>query len=179
MTPIQQEALGIINGLLLRAAFAGWCKPSFVMAHCEIESDWDASVHSADGLGSIGLCQVLPGHGGPMGVHGDQSVPANSILAGMLYMAACHRTLGDPYYPNCVEAYNEGIGNVERHRPDPAYAARWKTAQAKWAYVDEGAPPVTPVAAAVPVAKPSAPDDSDADAEALNAQELNEMRRKA
>lgn len=143
MTPVQAEALALIRADLAdaRVKGAGWLKPSHVMAHCEIESSWRPGADSADGLGSIGLMQVLPATARLVGVAGDQAEPANSILAGMRWLSLCHAALRhwfgeEPPPGSVVAAYNEGPGNVEKGNPDDEYVSAWRAAQAKWAFVD-------------------------------------------
>ena len=149
MTPLQQNCLTAIRVLLghdQRYA-GGWLHPSYVMAHIEIESGWNPDAVSADGLGSIGLMQVLPSTCAAvgMGAGWDQRVPANSIEAGMRYLAFCRHALdlhfgaGSVSYETIAEAYNEGIGNAIRGRPDSAYVVRWNGAQRKWAFADAAA----------------------------------------
>jgi soluble lytic murein transglycosylase-like protein len=100
MTELQTQCLHIVENLLKGefAASASILKPSYVMAHCEIESSWRPDVLSSDGFGSRGLVQVLPETAREMGVSGSQAVPANSILAGMrLDAAALARSVSDNY----------------------------------------------------------------------------------
>lgn len=148
MTPttFQQECLSMIRGYMAdsRVKGAGWLRPSYVAAHIEVESGWNPSIHSTDGFGSIGLMQLLASTARDMGVHGDQRLPANSILGGMRYLSACRHILagwfgGEPDYKLICAAYNEGPGNVERGRADDAYAEKWYEAQQRWAFVDGGA----------------------------------------
>ena len=143
MTPLQQDCLALVQGYLgdSRVNGDGWLAPSFVFAHIEIESAWNPSVVSTDGAGSIGLMQVLPATARDMGVAGDQAVPANSLLAGMRYLSACRAILThwfgeEPDYALIAAAYNEGPGNVEKGRPDDAYVAKWRDAQALWTDFD-------------------------------------------
>lgn len=152
MTPLQQQCLSIIR-VQIADDFryeGGWLKPSYVMAHIEIESTWNPTVKAADyaTTGSIGLMQVTrataiavgmgPGH--------DQTTPANSIIAGMRDIAINHHALAQhygadspnaAYDPCCVAAYNEGIGNVFHGYQDEAYVDKWRTAQQNWAFVDQ------------------------------------------
>lgn len=96
MTPIQQQALTIIERLLPTDEFkpyATWLLPSRVMTHCEIESAWDAGVLSTDGLGSRGLMQVLPSTAAGLGISGSQTQPDISIKSGMAYLVSCYKTL--------------------------------------------------------------------------------------
>ena len=144
LTPLQQECLQLIKADMNdpRVRGQGWLRPSFVMAHCEIECSWRPRP-STDGLGSLGAMQVLPATAKSMGVPGPQSDTANSILAGMRYLAACMATLRHwlggkqpPYRLVCI-AYNEGPGNVEKGHPDTPYYSEWVVAQKKWAWVDK------------------------------------------
>lgn len=145
MTPLQQECLALIRADMndARVRGAGWLRSSYVMAHIEIECSWQPRP-SSDGLGSLGVMQVLPSTARAMGVSGDQRESANSILAGMRYLSACRAILMHwsrewPEYELVCAAYNEGPGNVERGRSDSVYVNRWRTAQAKWAFVDSTA----------------------------------------
>ena len=147
LTPLQQECLQLIKTDMNdpRVRGQGWLRPSFVFAHIQIESDWDPDVLAADfeTTGSVGLMQVTRQTAKAVGVPGDQKVPANSILAGMRYLAACMATLRHwlggkqpPYRLVCI-AFNEGPGNVEKGRPDTPYYTTWLAAQKKWAWVDK------------------------------------------
>jgi soluble lytic murein transglycosylase-like protein len=144
MTPYQQKCLGLIKANLndprvLGASFG--LKPSYVMAHIEVECSWRPR-ESTDGLGSYGPMQVLPATARLMGVPGDQRDDANSILAGMRWLSACHGILKhwyghEPPYRDVCMAYNEGPGNVEKGRTVENYYRAWLHAQAKWAGVDK------------------------------------------
>lgn len=194
MTALQRSALGIIKDILHNhGAFqGGWLKPSYVMAHIEIESSWHPVVHSADGLGSVGLMQVLPSTASGVGMAGkDQSDPATSILTGMLYIAECHRLLAPrPYDPFIVIAYNAGPMRAMRGFSDPLYLTAWRGAQHKWSFVDDldalhasGSTSNQPTNQTTVTTKadkePSGPttieEADDAEAERLNREELDNL----
>lgn len=151
MTPLQQECLGTIRRLIAadpRYA-GGWLKPSFVMAHAEVESAWQPAIKAADfaTTGSVGLMQVTVATLAMVGMAGkDQTVPSNSIEAGMRDIAWCRHALVQhfgaassetAYCPYIVAGYNEGIGNVFKGYRDLAYVDRWRPVQAQWAFVDQ------------------------------------------
>ena len=121
-----------------------WLPPSYVMAHVRIESGWDPGIQSSDGLGSVGLMQLLPATAGQMGFDpAGQGDPAQSLAAGIAYLAWLRRELMRAwgfqetilYRPICV-AYNEGPGNVLRGRRDERYWLKWAAAQQGYAFVD-------------------------------------------
>lgn len=174
LTPVQQTALTTAQRLIAtdpRYNKGAWIKPSYVMAHCEIESEWSPSVHSSDGLGSIGLMQVQPAVAESTGVRGSQASPAVSVETGMRVIAMdrafLSKRLGKvPSQRQLVMAYNEGAGAVAEGRDDPHYYDAWAKAQSTWAFVDalpapaaEPAPPAPsePVAAPPPATGTAAP----------------------
>lgn len=147
LTLVQMECLPIIRGLV---ADKPWLPASYVMAHVRIESGWDPSITSSDGLGSIGLMQVLPATVQDMIRDGfidpsmaDQSVAANSLATGIAYldwgraylMHAWHFTSTILYHPVCL-GFNEGYGAVVQGRVDSRYFLKWASAQQGYAFVD-------------------------------------------
>ncbi len=184
MSPLNERALTIIENYLAGefASEAGWLLPSRVMTHITIESSWEPSVQSTDGLGSYGLMQVLPGTAAQMKVQGSQLLPENSILAGMRYLVTCKHILqhyrdtgatvfdGQPINPAIhagasldydlvCAAYNEGPGNVLKGRADARYVDAFRAAYPVWTFVDHRlgvapAPAPLPPQAAPPAAEP-------------------------
>lgn len=157
MTPLQADCLAYIQFLLAGElkALSTLYKPSAVMAHIQIESNWEPEVGDhVDSFGSAGLMQVLPSTATQMGVTGSMLEPANSILAGMRYLENCHVILahyrqkagGALTIQDVVAAYNEGPGNVMNGRADPRYVIFWERARIEWTYVD--ALPMDPKAVA-------------------------------
>lgn len=128
-----------------------WCRPSYVFASIRIESGWNPTIASSDGLGSIGLMQVLPSTVQQMIDEGyidqsqqDQAVPQNSIAAGVAYLVWIRRFLMNAWgfhdtilmHP-IIEAYNEGVGNVLKGIRDQRYWYKWSAAQAGYAFIDD------------------------------------------
>lgn len=113
---------------------------SVVFAVMEIESGFRETVHSTDGLGSIGLMQVLPSTAREMGVYGPQSDPDLSILAGMRYLSACARVLklNDMFTVHgMVQAYNVGAAGYVRGRRNGVYLRKFLRAHDRWLYLDD------------------------------------------
>lgn len=149
MTEFQAECLCYIQFLFASELkdLAALYKPSGIMAHIEIESDWNPNIgdDTGDDAGSAGLMQLIPETAASVGVHGSQLTPPNSILSGMRYLDMCRKILG--HYgkadlPHVVASYNEGPGNALKNLMDPHYWNAWSAAQKKWAYAD--ALPVDP-----------------------------------
>jgi|HubBroStandDraft_4_1064222.scaffolds.fasta_scaffold31230_2 hypothetical protein len=149
MTELQAECLCFIQFLFASELkdLAVLYKPSGIMAHIEIESDWNPNIgdDTGDGANSAGLMQLIPETARSVGVTGSQLIPPNSILSGMRYLDMCRKILG--HYgkadlPHVVASYNEGPGNALKNLMDPHYWNAWSVAQKKWAYVD--ALPVDP-----------------------------------
>ncbi|MDE2096262.1 MAG: lytic transglycosylase domain-containing protein [Patescibacteria group bacterium] len=178
LTPVQRVAFNRATRLLAtdpRYQKGVFLKPSYVMAHCQIESNWDPSVRSTDGLGSIGLMQVLPVVAQSVGVMGSQLDPAVSVETGMRVIAQNHAYLKHrlgraPSLRQLVMAYNEGAGAVANGREDPHYWDAWMSAQQEWACVDD-----PPAAAAEPpgVALRSAPAPEDQEQQASTSSEVS------
>lgn len=147
LTTFQQMMIPTIRGMV---AGKPWLPISYVMAHVRIESGWNPGIVSTDGLGSIGLMQVLPATVQQMIDEGfipvtkaDQTAPANSLATGIAYIEWCRTYLMHAwgfgtvlYHPVC-EAYNEGVGSVVDGRTDPRYWWKWSIAQQGYAFVDE------------------------------------------
>lgn len=149
LTDFQVECLGTIHGLV---ADKPWLPPSYVMAHVRIESGWKPTIKAADydTTGSVGLMQVSAPTVADMvrdGLIGtasyDQTVPENSLAAGIAYLGWCRGFLMQAwgfrksilYHPVC-EAYNEGPGNVLKGILDNRYFLKWAYAQQCYAFVD-------------------------------------------
>ena len=119
LTDFQLQCLGTIRALV---ADKPWLPASYVMAHVRIESGWDPTIVSTDGLGSVGLMQLLPSTAKEMGYDpAEQSDPAKSLGAGVAYLGWCRQYLMKAwgftetisYHPIC-ESYNQGVGNTLR-----------------------------------------------------------------
>lgn len=151
MTPLQTQCLEVIkNTLATDQRFAGdWLKPSYVFGHIEIESNWNPTVKAIDyaKTGSVGLLQVTRETAITvgMGLGWDQTVPANSIVAGMRDLAMSRHALIVHYGANALEvvydpyivaAFNEGVGNIFKGHQDLVYVEHWRAAQGPWAYID-------------------------------------------
>jgi hypothetical protein len=177
LTPEQQRALGIIR-TLNEQQFTGWFNPADVMAIIEIESGFREAVHSADGLGSIGLMQVLPATAQSMGIDGDQADPEISILTGMRYLAYGWQYLENrlgrpPMQSEWFAGYNEGYGAAARGRRDDAYSEKAIAARTRWLEVlqNEADPTIGGAAAAdAPAAGKAAAEGASATSQATSAQ---------
>ncbi len=142
MTPIQQQCLEIVKRLN-SAEFSDWFNPSEIMATIQVESTFRPHAYRKEpsGVASYGLCQVLDVTAMRLGLVGSPEQmydPETSIRFGM----KCHREdwaalqthfKRDPSYEEWSAAYNEGIGNVFKGRPDVAYTNLWIKAQEFWA----------------------------------------------
>jgi soluble lytic murein transglycosylase-like protein len=154
LTPIQLSSLATIRATIARYGIEAWLYPSYVMAHCRIESGWDPTIRARDyaTTGSVGLMQVeratveqlIHDYGLPATAI-DQTVPENSLLLGIAALKWTRQYLMNRwgfqktilYKPVC-EAYNEGVGNVIKGRKDEAYYLKWTYAQQCYGFVDGG-----------------------------------------
>ena len=140
ITPLQAQCLGIIKRLA-----PAWIKPSYVFAHIKIESGWDPDILAADyaTTGSVGLMQVTRATAKEVGVPYNQSIPYNSILAGLRYIKQCQQYLSkhgvsvEHYAPAIVQSYNVGVGGYVKGRRNARYLQKWAEAQNKYAFVDK------------------------------------------
>ena len=141
MTPLQKACVGFVNQVNDLIAAPDRLDVAEVFAHVEIESGWRVAVRSYDGLGSLGLMQVLPGTARWVGVTEPQDEPYYSIKAGMFYMVRCRRELaaaGHRSIEAYAQAYNVGARGYIRGRRNTVYLGRWLLAHALW--VDQLAP---------------------------------------
>jgi soluble lytic murein transglycosylase-like protein len=127
-----------------------WLPISYVMAHVQIESGFDATIKGADFVttGSVGLMQVeaataaqVVGQYPAAKLTLPQTDPYTSICTGMLYLRDCYNYLlpifGAPLlYKHVCMGYNEGIGNAGRGVQDTSYYYKWMSAQQIYAHLD-------------------------------------------
>lgn len=127
-----------------------WLPLSYVMAHVQIESEFDAAVKAGDfaATGSVGLMQVemataaqVAGQYPLAKIALPQTDPLTSLTTGMLYLRDCYDYLlpvfGAPLlYRHVCVAYNEGPGNAADGLADFAYYYKWYSAQQLYAYLD-------------------------------------------
>ena len=139
LTAFQLQCLPIVRSLVVDKP---WLPASYVFAHVTIESGWESAVVSSDGLGSIGLMQVLPSTASEFN-GGNQADPANSLKTGVAFLSWGRAYLMGRwgfkssilYHPVC-EGYNEGYGAVAEGRADSRYWLKWCAAQEGWAFLD-------------------------------------------
>lgn len=145
-----------------------WLPPSYVMAHVEIESGFDATVKASDyaTTGSVGLMQVsaetakatLATYGNTLQASGlidcgptSQTNPLTSLATGMLYLRVCYDYLLPIFaaplaYAHVAVAYNAGPGASGRlpllDASMAPYYLKWKSARQRFAFLDGAEPMV-------------------------------------
>lgn len=148
LTDFQMKCLATIRDLVVDKT---WLPPSYVMAHVSIESGWDPTIKASDfsKTGSEGLMQVeaatvqqMIDEGFITSAQLDQTVPENSLAAGVAYIGwaraflmkawGFHDTLS--YVPLC-SAYNIGVGNVLKGLRNERYYLKWAAKQQNFAFV--------------------------------------------
>ena len=130
-----------------------WLPVSYVMAHAEIESNFDAAVKASDfaKTGSEGLMQVEASTVTQLSkmyalvLLKPQTDPYTSLVTGMLYLSWCKAYLLPIFkapllYKHVAMAYNEGPGNAAKGVADEAYYLKWRSAQQRFSFLDKPDP---------------------------------------
>lgn len=151
LTQIQAQIAALIQQIRDAPGIpTAWLPISYVMAHVQIESGFDASIEAADfaATGSVGLMQVeaataaqVAGQYQAAKIVLPQTDAWTSLCTGMLYLRDCYDYLlpvfGAPLlYRHVCVAYNEGPGNAANGLADSAYFYKWFSAQQIYAYLD-------------------------------------------
>lgn len=135
----QIQVLAIIKATLASRSSWAYIKPSWIMAHIQVESGFQPLVVNGDGR-QDGLMQVIPSTVEQMQVQytlgqlPPQTDPATSILCGICYWDWAARYLfaawkEPPPLSAVVMAYNEGAAAAAEGRMVPAYWDDWIAAQ--------------------------------------------------
>jgi soluble lytic murein transglycosylase-like protein len=96
---------GDLRAAVRKSALHHGVPPELAHGVASVESGY-RNVRSSDGL-SMGIMQVRPSTARGVGVHGSQMVPANSIEAGMRYLAQALKKFGN--WCVAASAFNRGL----------------------------------------------------------------------
>lgn len=112
-----------------------------ILALIEIESGFDADAYREEPRledASYGLMQILFSTAYDRGYRGDPKgllQPDINIHYGMAqvdWICDYLRTNGETRWERVIAAYNEGVGNVLKGRPDASYVDRWREARTRY-----------------------------------------------